>query len=133
MRHTAKIICLAALSFLGACAHESKQEVLRQTILNADSSYQLASMALIPILEGKIPGVTLTESQKEQLKRVANLLGEELVNATNQIKAGQPLSEIVADTIKIGVNGYVQCLTQLKEKQGVTASCAKIGGSSNGI
>lgn len=131
MRHTAKIICLACLTMLGACAHETKQEVLRQTILNADSSYQLASMALIPILEGKIPGIQLTDTQKENLKHVANLLGEELVNATNQIKAGNPISEIVADTIKIGVNGYVKCLTQLKEKV-ATESCSIIRGSSNG-
>ena len=117
---------LILLCALGNCTNVNKQDVLRRTILSADATYRLTVMALIPIMQDKVPDVKLTADQKAILKRVSNVLASELATASNTISNGGTLSELTVNTIKDGVNAYAACLENIKSTN-LPADCSKLG------
>lgn len=127
MKSKVKIALLGMLGFLGACSHETNQERLRQIIFNADDTYQLSAMALIPLLEDKVPGVTLTEDQKAILKRASNLLAIELNSASQSIAKGDTISEVLVNTIDNSVKSYAACLEKIKTNNSMPSLCVTIG------
>ena len=127
MKSKVKIALLGMLGFLGACTHETNQERLRQIIFNADDTYQLSAMALIPLLEDKVPGVTLTEDQKAILKRASNILAMELNSASQSIAKGDTLSEVLVNTIDNSVKSYAACLEKIKTNNSMPSLCVTIG------
>ena len=127
MKSKVKIALLGMLGFLGACTHETNQERLRQIIFNADDTYQLSAMALIPLLEDKVPGVTLTEDQKAILKRASNLLAIELNSASQSIAKGDTISEVLVNTIDNSVKSYAACLEKIKTNNSMPSLCVTIG------
>lgn len=126
LRDIFKYTGLIFMCSLGACSHENRQEILRKTVLSADATYRLTVMALIPIMQDKVPNVKLTEDQKAILKRVSNVLASELATASNTIGNGGTLSELTVNTIKDGVNAYATCLENLKTTT-IPQSCTKLG------
>lgn len=127
MKSKVKIALLAMLGFLGACSHETTQERLKQIIFNADDTYQLSAMALIPLLEDKVPGITLTEDQKAILKRASNLLAIELNSASQSIAKGDTISEVLVNTIDNSVKSYAACLEKIKTNNSMPSLCVTIG------
>ena len=127
MKSKVKIALLGMLGFLGACSHETNQERLRQIIFNADDTYQLSEMALIPLLEDKVPGVTLTEDQKAILKRASNILAMELNSASQSIAKGDTISEVLVNTIDNSVKSYAACLEKIKTNNSMPSLCVTIG------
>ena len=127
MKSKVKIALLGMLGFLGACTHETNQERLRQIIFNADDTYQLSAMALIPLLEDKVPGVTLTEDQKAILKRASNVLAIELNSASQSIAKGDTISEVLVNTIDNSVKSYAACLEKIKTNNSMPSLCVTIG------
>lgn len=127
MKSKVKIALLGMLGFLGACSHETNQERLKQIIFNADDTYQLSAMALIPLLEDKVPGVTLTEDQKAILKRASNLLAIELNSASQSIAKGDTISEVLVNTIDNSVKSYAACLEKIKTNNSMPSLCVTIG------
>ena len=127
MKSKVKIALLGMLGFLGACSHETNQERLKQIIFNADDTYQLSAMALIPLLEDKVPGITLTEDQKAILKRASNVLAIELNSASQSISKGDTISEVLVNTIDNSVKSYAACLEKIKTNNSMPSLCVTIG------
>ena len=127
MKSKVKIALLGMLGFLSACSHETNQERLKQIIFNADDTYQLSAMALIPLLEDKVPGVTLTEEQKAILKRASNILAMELNSASQSIAKGDTISEVLVNTIDNSVKSYAACLEKIKTNNSMPSLCVTIG------
>ena len=125
-RNIFKYTGLIFLTSLGACTNVNKQDVLRQTVLSADATYRLTVMALIPIMQDKVPNVKLTQEQKSLLKRVSNVLASELATASNTIGNGGTLSELTVNTLKDGVNAYASCLENIKETT-MPKQCTQLG------
>ncbi len=117
------LLSLLSVFTLVACKNESEQTVLKQAVVNADGTYQLAVLASIPFLENKVPGVTLTDKQKSLLKTVGNVIAAELLTATTTISKGGELSQLTVNTITTSVNAYVRCLQNLKATSKMSPDC----------
>ena len=117
------LLSLLGMFFLVSCKGETEQTVLRQAVVNADSTYQLAVLASIPFVENKVPGVTLTDKQKRLLKTVGNVIAAELLTATTTISKGGELSKLTVNTITTSVQAYVRCLQNLKETSKMSPDC----------
>ena len=115
---------LAAVAFgLVACKGENEQTILKQTIINADSTYQLAALSSIPILENKIDGIHLTQQQINTLKNISQIIETELLSASQIVNNGGTLSKIAVNTIRLSVDSYVGCLKYIKEHKNMPSTC----------
>ena len=123
MKRYFAILSLLSVFMLISCKGETEQTVLRQAVVNADSTYQLAVLASIPFVQNKVPGVTLTDKQIRLLKTVGNVIAAELLTATTTISKGGELSQLTVNTITTSVQAYVKCLQNLKSTSKMSPDC----------
>lgn len=130
MKKTLALVSLLGCFALIGCKGENEQTILRQAIINANGTYELAGMAAIPFLENKVPGVTLTQSQIATLKRTASIIADELESATLTIQKGGDLSQLTVTTIQTSLQAYVKCLKELNTTKKLPQDCVldNIGG-----
>ena len=127
------ISILAMLCFLTACHNTNvrnnpnkQQVILRQVVENTMGAYTIAAEAMLPFIDGDIPGVTLTQKEKELIQAASATVYSNLDVLNTAIQHNQPLSDIAVESAVVQLKMLNTCWFQLKDNSHRTAVCKAI-------
>ena len=129
---------LAILGFLTACHNaniktktDNEQVILRQVVENTMGAYTIAAEAMIPFIDGDIPGVKLTLKEKELIQAASSTVYSNLDVLNTAIQKNQPLSEIAVESAVVQLKMLNTCWFQLKDNSHRTVVCNAIVNTHN--
>ncbi|QHM91199.1 hypothetical protein [Acetobacter pasteurianus] len=118
---------LGLLPLLAACANTA-QGKLHQAVYDVDSAYHVLANPMPDVMAGKVPGVALTDTQKDIAKRASQTLFNEISSLETSIEAGSSITQTAVSALQTDFASFEICWAGLKT--GTTPdSCATIGGS----
>ena len=121
------ILALGLLPLLAACA-DTKQGKLRQTVFDVDSAYHVLANPMPDVMAGKVPGIALTDTQKDIAKRASQTVFNEIQSLETSIEAGSSITQTAVSALQTDFASFETCWAGLKT--GTTPdACAAIGGS----
>lgn len=110
------LVCLAMLG-LTACAQEkhlTSQQILSQSVYNLEASYAVVAEATLPFIQGQVPGVTLTEQDKQLIHKANITVFNEITTLKDAVTAGKPLSVTLVDAAQTDLSSFVNCWVSIK-------------------
>lgn len=124
---------LVMLGFLTACHNtnvknkpDNEQAILRKVVENTMGAYTIASEAMLPFIDGDIPGVKLTQKEKELIQAASATVYSNLDVLDTAIQHNQTLSEIAVESAVVQLKMLNTCWFQLKDNSHRTAVCKAI-------
>lgn len=121
------LCAIVALGCLTACA-DTAQGKLRQTVYDVDSAYHVLAAPMPDVMAGKVPGVTLTDTQKAIAKRASQTVFNEIQSLETSIEGGESITQTAVSALQTDFASFETCWAGLKT--GTTPdACAAIGGS----
>lgn len=122
-----KALLLLPLLAVSACASTS-QGKLRQAVYDMDSAYHILANPMPDVMAGKVPGVTLTDTQKTLVKKASASVFTELSALNKSAEAGDSLTETAVSAVQADVAAFTACW--LGVKSGTTPTeCTTLAGS----
>ena len=79
-------LALGLLPLFAACA-DTAQGKLRQAVFDADSAYHALANPMPDVMAGKVPGVALTDTQKDIAKRGSQFVFNEIQSLETSLRA----------------------------------------------
>ncbi|GBR47281.1 hypothetical protein CSR02_00725 [Acetobacter pomorum] len=120
-------LALGLLPLLAACG-STPQAKMNQTVFDVDSSYHVLAQPIPDAIKGNVPGITLTDTQKDIAKRASQSVFNEIASLENSIKDGNSITQTAVNALQTDFLSFETCWTGLKT--GTTPdACAAIGGS----
>ncbi|WP_339077800.1 hypothetical protein QQM41_04265 [Acetobacter sp. AC2005] len=120
-------LALGLLPLFAACA-DTAQGKLRQAVFDADSAYHALANPMPDVMAGKMPGVALTDTQKDIAKRASQSVFNEIQSLETSIEAGNSITETAVSALQTDFASFQTCWAGLKT--GTTPdACAALGGS----
>ena len=127
------LFILAMLGFLTACHNtnvkskpDNEQAILRQVVENTMGAYTIAAEAMLPFVDGDIPGVKLTQQEKELIQAASATVYSNIDVLDTAIQHNQTLSEIAVESAVVQLKMLNTCWFQLKDNSHRTAVCKAI-------
>lgn len=129
-----KCLLLAGVLALGACTNSNtstntkatEQELLKEVVVNSMGSYTIAAEAMLPFIDGDIPGVKLTLKEKELIQAASSTVYSNLDVLNVAIQNKQPLSEVAVESAVVQLKMLNACWFQLKNNSHNTVMCNAI-------
>ncbi|ASC05606.1 hypothetical protein S101468_01348 [Acetobacter pasteurianus subsp. pasteurianus] len=120
-------LALGLLPLLAACG-ATPQAKLNQTVFDVDSGYHVLANPMPDVMAGKVPGVALTDTQKDIAKRASQTVFNEIQSLETSIESGKSLTQTAVGALQADFASFETCWAGLKT--GTTPdACAAIGGS----
>ena len=121
------LLALGLLPLLAACG-TTKQAKLNQAVFDADSAYHVLASPMPDVMAGKVPGVTLTDTQKAIAKAASQTMFNEIQSLETSIENGNSITQTAVSALQTDLASFETCWAGLKT--GTTPdACAAIGGS----
>ena len=124
---------LAFIGFLTACHNtnvknkpDNEQAILRQVVENTMGAYTIADEAMIPCIDGDIPGVKLTLKEKELIQAASSTVYSNIDVLNTAVQTNQTLSEIAVESAVVQLKMLNTCWFQLKDNSHRTDVCKAI-------
>lgn len=108
-----KILLVSSVALLSACA-ETTSGKLNQTVYDLDSAYHTLAVTMPDVMEGKVPGITLTEDQKTLIKKSSQSVFNEIQSLEDSIQAGNTLTETSVSALQTDFATLQECWIGLK-------------------
>ena len=122
-----KALLLLPLLAVSACASTS-QGKLRQAVYDMDSAYHILANPMPDVMAGKVPGVTLTDTQKILVKRASQTVFNELSTLNTSVQNGDSITETAVAAAQTDLASFTACWSGVKT--GITpAECTALAGS----
>ncbi|MGX7346310.1 hypothetical protein ACWM9A_10500 [Acetobacter pasteurianus] len=121
------LLALGLLPLLAACG-TTKQAKLNQAVFDVDSAYHVLANPMPDVMAGKVPGVVLTDTQKDIAKRASQTVFNEIQSLETSIENGNSITQTAVSALQTDLASFETCWAGLKT--GTTPdACAAIGGS----
>ncbi|MFT8419581.1 MAG: hypothetical protein ABF636_12255 [Acetobacter sp.] len=126
MKNHAGVGCLVALCMLCSCA-QTAQGKLRQAVYDTASAYHLLASPMPDVMEGHVPGVSLSAAQKSLARQASQSVLNELAALELSIQNGDTLAQTAVAALQADFASFTACWTGLKA--GTTpANCTQATG-----
>ncbi|GBR55811.1 hypothetical protein AA18889_0335 [Acetobacter senegalensis DSM 18889] len=121
------LLALGLLPLLAACG-TTKQAKLNQTVFDVDSAYHVLANPMPDVMAGKVPGMALTDTQKDIAKRASQTVFNEIQSLETSIEGGNSITQTAVSALQTDFASFETCWAGLKT--GTTPdACAALGGS----
>lgn len=113
------IISILALS--GCAQKESTQTILKQSVYNLETTYTIVAESAMPFVTGEIPGVKVSQADKELMFRASNTLYSEIQSLKESIDKNEPLSITLVNAVEVDLQSFVNCWADIRSGKDPTA------------
>lgn len=116
------LVTLISLLALSACAQkESTQTILKQSVYNLETTYTIAAESAMPFVTGEIPGVKVSQADKDLMFRASNTVYSEIQSLKESIDKDEPLSITLVNAAETDLQSFVNCWTNIRSGKAPTA------------
>ena len=120
------ILALGLLPLLTACA-DTAQGKLRQVVYDVASAYHVLATPMPDVMAGRVPGITLTDTQKDIAKRASQTVFNEIQSLETSIEGDNNITQTAVSALQADFASFETCWTGLKT--GTTPdACKALGG-----
>lgn len=114
LKHSLLGLCaLATLGGLTACA-DTSQGKLRQAVYDVDSAYHVLAAPMPDVMAGNVPGIALTDTQKDIAKRASQTVFNEIQSLETSIENGKSVTQTAVSALQADLASFETCWAGLK-------------------
>ena len=109
------LLTLISLLALNACA-----PTLKQSVYNLETTYTIAAESAMPFVTGEIPGVKVSQADKDLMFRANNTVYSEIQSLKESIDKDEPLSITLVNAAETDLQSFVNCWTNIRSGKAPT-------------
>lgn len=120
-----KFLPIMAMIGLSACTtgKESHQVLLRQMTTDLMETYTLVAQTTDPFLKGEVPGVKISQKNKDIIKKLNVQVYNEIESLVQSVNENRALKDAAVQAAEVDLKSFQACWLSIKNSDEPSGDC----------